>query len=209
MFARRHFLAAVVGAACTLALLAPAGASAAAGSQEAQQLIKGLTDEAVAMASNGLTAQQKEKRFRELLHTSFDMGEIARFILGRFWRTTTQAQQQEFMRLFEELTVLTWVKRFDDYGGETIDVVGTAQEGEQGLLIETRVNRAKGQPIPVTWRVRDRDGRLKVVDIVVEGVSMAITHRSEYTAAAQSSGGIDGLLKAMRDKIAQLQSGNG
>lgn len=209
MHARRRFLSAVLGALCAASLLIPVGAQAGAGMPEAQHLIKGLTDEAVAMASNGLTAEQKEKRFRELLHSSFDMGEISRFVLGRFWRTATQSQQTEFMRLFEDLTVLTWVKRFDDYGGETIDVVNTVAEGEQGMLIETRVNRAKGQPIPVTWRVRERDGRLRVVDIVVEGVSMAITHRSEYTAAAQSSGGIDGLLKAMRTKIAQLQTGNG
>lgn len=206
MFTRRRLIAAVFGAFCALPLVATTATAGAATAQDAQRLIGGLAEQAAAMASKQLPLDQKEAQFRELLHTSFDMGEISRFVLGRFWRTASKAQQQEFMHLFEDLTVLTWVQRFDDYGGETIELVTTHPEGEQGLLIESRVHRAKGQPIPVTWRVRHREGGLRVVDIVVEGVSMAITHRSEYTAAAQSSGGVDGLLQAMRDKITQLRS---
>lgn len=199
---RRGFLAMIIAAACAIGWAAPVSAASDA---DAQRLIKDLTDEAMAMASAQLTADQKQGRFRELLHSSFDLTEISRFILGRYWRTATSEQQREFLRLFEDLTVLTWVKRFDDYGGETMDVVQTTREGDQGLLIETRVNRSAGQPVVVTWRVRDKDGRLKVIDIVVEGVSMAITYRSEYGSALQSAGGLDGLLNAMRDKIAMLQ----
>lgn len=199
MFPRR-----LIAIACALCVLGGVATARAATQQDAEHLINGLTQEAVTMASNKLSGQQKEERFRQLLHNSFDLPEIGRFVLGRFWRTTSAEQQREFLRLFEDLTVLTWVRRFDDYGGETISVISTIRDGD-GMVIETKVNRTKGPSIPVTWRVREAGGRLRVVDIVVEGVSMAITHRSEYTAAVQSTGNIDGLLGAMRKKIAVLR----
>ncbi len=200
MLSRRLF-AAVLGLACLVVTVNP---GFAANREAAEKFMKGLTDEAVSMASRQMTVAEKQARFRELLHTRFDLQEIGRFILGRYWRIATPEQREQFLSLFEDLTVITWSRRFDEYGGETIDVTSFGNEGE-ALLIETRVNRPKGPAVPVTWRVRESEAGFRVVDIIVEGVSMAITHRSEYTSAIQSTGGVDGLLGAMRNKIDMLR----
>lgn len=204
MLSRRFLLAAVAGA---FSLVAWAEVPRAATRDAAETFIRGLTNEAISMAAPNQTLDQKRQRFRELLHRSFDLTEISRFILGRYWRSASPQQQQEFLRLFEDLTVLTWSKRFDEYNGQQMQVVNVGAESEQGMLIETSVDRVAGPPLPVFWRVRDTAGNLKVIDIVVEGVSMAITHRSEYTSAIQGTGGLDGLLDAMRKKIVVLQGG--
>ncbi len=201
MFTRRRLITTFFCAACTMGLATP---TMAATQHDAERLIAGLRDEAVVMASNDLSLPQKERRFRNLLHSSFDLPAIGRFVLGRYWRTATPEQQREFLALFEDLTVFTWVKRFDEYAGEEIRVISTRNEAG-GMVIDTRVERPRGPAIPVTWRATDGGGRLRVVDIVVEGVSMAITHRSEYTSTIRTSGSIDGLLQAMRRKVEELR----
>lgn len=206
MLARRTLLQSLLTAGGLYALGArPARADAAA---EAGQFIQELADTAIATAAaRNLSDGERIDRFRRLFVSAFDLPEISRFVLGRYWRGATPEQQQRFLDLFKEITVLTWSRRFQDYGGETLDVTKVAKDGEQGMFVESRINRATGgQPIPVTWRLRRRDGRFQIVDIIVEGVSMAITHRSEYTSAVRGNGGnLDGLLTAMANKIDVLR----
>lgn len=202
MLSRRSLL---VAAPLAVALLAvPARAQSADG---ARAFIDKLADEAIAIAADkSMSPAEQEKRFRELFVVAFDLPEIARFVLGRHWRNASEQQREQFLALFEELTVLTWAKRFRDYSGETF-VTGEARpDGEARAIVESQVNRRSAPPIPVIWRVSSKGGAWKITDIVVEGVSMAITYRSDYTAAMNASGGkMDGLLEQMRTKVTQLR----
>lgn len=206
MIQRRRFLAVTATTAALLmtGLVSPARADEAA----ARRFVQSLADEAIATtAARNISQQERLDRFRRLFVSHFDLPEIARFVLGRYWRTASPEQQQKFLELFKEITVLTWSKRFQDYAGETLDVTGVSKDGEQGMFVESRINRTGGgQPIPVTWRLRQPNGQYQIVDIIVEGVSMAITHRSEYTAAVRgANGNVDTLLAAMETKINGLR----
>lgn len=206
MFSRRRLFVAITSAVLAASVLA--APARAATPDDARALVKALESEAVAMAAKELTLAQREARFRVLLANHFDVPAISRFILSRHWNTATPEQRQEFQKLFEDMTVLTWVRRFDDYGGQTLDVTKISAEPD-GFLTETAIARRDAPPMPVLWRMAERDGRLRVTDITVEGVSMAITQRQEYGSVIQRQGGIDGLLQLMRSKIAKLQTGNG
>ncbi len=206
MFSRRSLFVAIASA--VLALGIAAGPAQAASDADARALVQALESEAVAMAAKNLTQADREKRFRTLLANQFDVPTICQFILSRHWRTATPEQRQEFQKLFEDMTVLTWVRRFDDYGGQKLNVTRISAEPD-GYITETAIARAGSPPMPVLWRMTERDGRLRVTDIIVEGVSMSITQRQEYGAVIQRNGGIDGLLTLMRGKISNLQTGNG
>lgn len=206
MIQRRRFLAftAMAVALVTVGGSMPARADEAA----ARRFVQSLADEAIAStAARNISQRERLDRFRSLFVSHFDLPEIARFVLGRYWRSASPEQQRKFLDLFKEITVLTWSKRFQDYAGETLDVVGVSKDGEQGMFVESRINRtAGGQPIPVTWRLRQPNGQYQIVDIIVEGVSMAITHRSEYTAAVRGANGdLDNLLAAMQNKVTNLR----
>jgi phospholipid transport system substrate-binding protein len=185
--------------------VAPAAAQT---EQEARAFMERLAGKAISsIAGSKLSEAERLSRFRELFSSSFDLPEIGKFVLGRHWRNATEPQRAEFLKLFEEYTVLTWARRFKEYSGETLKVSNVTKEGDSGVLVETRIERAQGggTSIPVNWRLRKPDGEFKVVDIVVEGVSLAITNRSDMTAVVQSNGGqIDGLLNALRQKVTQL-----
>jgi phospholipid transport system substrate-binding protein len=72
------------------------------------------------------------------------------------------------------------------------------------VLIDSRIDRIQGEPYRVSWRVRESDGSFKILDIVAEGVSMAITLRSEYGTVLKNNGGqLPPLTDALREKVAR------
>jgi phospholipid transport system substrate-binding protein len=179
---------------------APAGAADAnsAASSFMQSLgskaIKELTDPAVPQL-------ERQARFRALLDAHFDIPAIAKFTLGRYWRTSTEEQRTEFTQLFEDFIVQSYSTRFAEYHGEAFQVVGS-DDSERGTVVHSRIDMPS-EGVRVDWHLRSRDGSFAIVDIVVEGVSMAVTQRSEFASVIQSRGGVAGLLDALRAKNAQ------
>lgn len=210
LLSRRRFVGAALVAAFTLTIGSALPARAEAAS-DAKAFIEGLADTAMkTVAVQGIAEQERQERFRSLFVDTFDLPEIGKLVLGRYWRTATPEQQQDFLKLFEDIQVYTWSRRFQDYGGETLEVLGVSPDGDTDSIVESRIKRQAGDPISVSWRVRKEGEIFKVMDIKVEGASMAFTHRSEYSSVIQGSGGkVDGLLAAMRKKIAQLQANPG
>ncbi|HSV28949.1 MAG TPA: ABC transporter substrate-binding protein [Candidatus Omnitrophota bacterium] len=174
--------------------------------QDARAFIMNLADTAMnTVAIKSIDDAERNRRFRTLFVNTFDLPEIGKMVLGRYWRIATPEQQQEFLRLFEEVQVLTWAKRFNDYSGETLEIVAVNPEGETNVAIDSLIHRSKQDPLQVAWLLRKTDGSFRVLDIKVEGASMALTYRSDYGAVIQASGGkIEGLLNALRKKVGQL-----
>lgn len=177
-------------------------ASADGAVPEAQAAVRALGEDALSVLREGLNEQQLTERFRTMLNRGFDVPFIARFVLGRYWRVATPAQREEYVRLFEELIVQTYVDRFQTYSGETFEVQSARQEGRD-IFVQSRIMRpGDAPPIKVDWRVRERDASYKIIDVVVEGVSMAITQRNEFASVIQRKGGrIEGLLEELREKV--------
>ena len=160
----------------------------------AQKAIKSLTNERI-------TVSQREDHFRQLLRQTFELKLIARFTLGRFWRRASAAQQKEYTRLFEDFIVKAYTTRFSDYKGEKFIVGKVRNINDRDTLVQSELTLADGRKIPVYWRVRNGKS-LKIIDVLVEGVSMAITQRDEFSAIINRSGGkLDGLIIALRKKL--------
>jgi phospholipid transport system substrate-binding protein len=142
-----------------------------------------------------------------MLQTSFDLPTIGRFVIGRSWNAATPAQQQEYMRLFEALVVKTYSDRFALYTGEGFEVTSVRPETEKDSIVISQITHPDGsEPTEVDWRVRHKEGKLGIIDVVVEGVSLSVTQRQEYASIVQRDGGkLDGLLVLMRQ---QLQDGD-
>ena len=100
--------------------------------------------------------------------------------------------------------VETYANRFVDYAGETFKITGATPAGDSDTMVSTQVVRPSGPPVNVEWRVRSRDGSHKIIDVVVEGVSMGVTQRSEFASVIQSNGGrIAGLIDALRQRVSK------
>lgn len=204
MLSRRSVLSTALAAAVVLSWSGPVRAD----DGEARAFIQKLADDAMkTVAVKNIANDERNQRFRSLFVEAFDLPEVGRLVLARYWRVATPAQQQEFLRLFEDIQVYTWAKRFSDYAGDGLEILGSQAEGEGDLLVDSRIKRSGQDPIAVAWRVHQTATGWQVLDIKVEGTSMALTHRSEYGSVIQASGGqVEGLLAAMRKKAAQMKA---
>ncbi|MBM3533795.1 MAG: ABC transporter substrate-binding protein [Alphaproteobacteria bacterium] len=204
MIDRRSFLATAIVAAIASA---PSVASSA-NPEAAKTFVRNLANEAIeVMGSKGTPNPERIAKFRELFKRGFDVEAIGRFVLGRYWRDATEVERQEYLRLFEDLIVHTYAGRFSEYSGETLTVLDVRPEEDRVLLVTSHVNRIAGPPIRLDWRVVERDSGFKIVDVVVEAVSMSVTQRSEFASVIQRGGGrVSGLLAALRDKTKSLQT---
>lgn len=203
MFSRRKMFAAIVAAIAGFAAIGPAKA---ADSHPAALFIDELAQAAMdSVVVPGISDEERAKRFRDLFVHYFDLPEIGKFVLGTYWRVATPAQQQEFLKLFEDIQVLTWGRRFKDYSGEDLEIVGVSPEEGGKVTVESRIVSGRQDPIPVSWLLRNTGTGYRVLDIKVTGASMAFTRRSEYASVIRASGGrVDGLLAAMRRQVAQM-----
>lgn len=193
----------VAAAALILVLAALGPIAPAAAAADPTAMINDLGNEALEVLGKNVPPGEREARFRQLFHQDFDVPGIARFVLGRYWRTATPAEQQEFVGLFSEYIALAYSNRLAEYSGETLKVLGSRAEAD-GSLVQSEIVRPNGAPpAKVDWRLSRTDGGYKISDVIVEGISMAVTQRSEFASVIQRNGGqVQGLIRVLRAKTA-------
>jgi phospholipid transport system substrate-binding protein len=182
--------------------------------QEAQTFVRSLAQHAVAsLTGRDVTQAERERAFRGLLVAHFDVPQIGKWALGRYWRIATEAEQREYLDLFEEFIVTTYAQRFRDYTNEQLEVVDVkkATDEDGGLVVNSHIVRDQPKPIRIDWRVAPQpgssDGGYKIVDVVVEGVSMVQTQRSEFSSVIGRNGGkVTGLITELKLKTQQLRA---
>ena len=168
---------------------------------DASVFMNELWTRAVEVLSKKVPVTERLTRFRQLFHADFDGPGIARFVLGRYWRNASEQEQQEFLKLFEDYVVFVYGTRLSNFSGETFKIRGTRAE-EAGTVVSTDIISPGGEaPIKVDWRLINDKGAFKINDVIIEGISMLATQRSEFASVIQRHGGqVSGLLELMRER---------
>jgi phospholipid transport system substrate-binding protein len=197
MLTRRDFL---VTSALTAALLAAAGPRAWAQGDPTSFVVT-LGNQMAAIVNGPGTLEQKKQRMEPLIEQAVDIDSIARFVLGRFWRTATPQQQARFVQLFHAVLINNIAGKIGEFQGVTFTPTTTTQrEGE--TLVGTVIRRPNQQPNNVQWVVSNESGRPRIVDVVAEGTSLRLTQRSDYASyLARNGNSIDALLAAMQRQL--------
>jgi phospholipid transport system substrate-binding protein len=150
-----------------------------------------------------LSDSTRDKQFKALLAQNFDIPRIARFVLGRYWTTANAQDRNTFNDLYEQWVVRIYSSRFKDYSGETVKVTGARPESDTSYIVQSQLIHPNGSPpTNVNWRVRKEDNGFKILDVDVEGVSLALTEREDFESAIQRNGGsVASLNEAMQKKL--------
>lgn len=201
---RRMMIAAVAAAAG----IAPF-ASAAISPGEAEEFVAGVVGEVKLLVESGRPAEQQAEQFRSLLRQRAAVEQVARFVMGGAWRDMSSAQQQEFQDAFLAHVSRIYVNLLSRYNGQTIEVTGSKDFGDKGVLVYSLARGAEVESTAVEWRVSDRAGAVKLIDIIIEGVSLLQTQRQEFAAMLEKRGGdVDRLIADLRSgKLAAEQTG--
>jgi len=171
-------------------------------SGDATGFVVQLGNALVAIVNGPGSYEDKKRRLGPLIEEAVDVDGIARFCLGRFWRTASPAQQQQYTQLFHNVLLNNITGKLGQFQGVTFNATNTTQrEGE--TLVGTTIRRPNQQPNNVQWVVSQATGRPKIIDVIAEGTSLRLTQRSDYSAyLSRNNNDVSALITAMRQQAA-------
>lgn len=171
------------------------------------EFIERLAHDAIGALQNpDLKTDQRSEAFRSVLEEGFDINAMGRFVLGRYWRTASEMERQEYLALFSERIVRIFESRLSQFSGEALTVLEVTPRSPGVTVVASELALVPFPPIRVDWHVATHSDH-KVIDVVVQGISEAITHRDSFGATIQCSGnGLEGLLILLRENAAAQTS---
>ena len=188
-------------------LLAALSQTPARAADEPSAFIQNLGDQAIQILQNKQLGQKdREAQFSKLFTEGFDVAEIGRFVLGRYWNVASPDQQQQYQKLFATYVVAVYANRFSQYSGEKFTVAGS-QPTPDGASVASQIIRPNGgPPINIVWKIAKEGNGFKIRDVVAENLSMTVTQRAEFASVVERGGGgvagIDALNNTLKQKIA-------
>ena len=177
-------------------------ASPALAEGDAASFIAQTGDAVLSLARDqNLSDQQLKDRLRTIADQDFDSPRIAQFVLGRHWRSASDAERREFVKAFKAFMVQVYATRFRQYSGAIFKVLGQRQDGDSAT-VSTEFEQANGQPpAKVMWQVAKQTNGYKITDVSIEGISQAVTYRQEFSSVIeQHSGQVSALTQELLQK---------
>jgi phospholipid transport system substrate-binding protein len=194
------------------ALLAAGAAAQNAKDMKPDELVKAVTDEVIAAVKSDkqLAAGDKEKALKlaeEKVLPHIDFAEAARLAVGRGWSKASKAQQDRIVAEFRRMLVRTYSNAVSSYEGQTMKVLPARyRPDDTDVTVRNQYLRPGRPPVQIDYAMHKTDEGWKIYDIVVEGVSLVVTYRSEFDAVVKQDG-IDGLIKRLAEKNAPAPVG--
>jgi phospholipid transport system substrate-binding protein len=178
-----------------------AQAAGASREPQAEQFVQTAAQRVVAvLADRKLSVAQKKATFHQAINDLADVPKVTNFVLGKYARTITPAQRQQFAAAFRTYAESVYENRINDYRGEKLTVTGSVVRKPGDVVVSTTISGGQlDRPVAVAWRVQGAAGSWKVVDVQFKGVWLAITQQQDFVSTIDNAGGDIGVL------IAQLQ----
>ena len=177
-----------------------------AAEQSPRDVVQSTSDEVLAvLAEKDLSKQERRDKVRTIVLRSMDFETLSRLVLARNWSRFSPAQQQEFIQEFQDHLASVYGRRLDDYRNEKVEIVGDRREPNGDSTVQTKILRGGGSnDIEVDYRLRESNGQWKVIDFIVEEISMVANFRSQFQDIV-ASGGPEKLLQLLKEKTAAGQ----
>ena len=185
---------------------APPAPPAAATQGAARAAIDRLNREVLGILRDAtLERPQKRQKVTNLAYGSLDFETLSRLTLGQYWRGLTPAQQADFVQEYKKHLANTYGHTTDEYTDEDIAIASDRQETNGDWTVLTRIIGTKDgtrqEIAKVEYRLRQKEGAWKVIDVTIDGVSLMANFRAQFQEI-MANGGIDRMMKLLRDKNA-------
>jgi phospholipid transport system substrate-binding protein len=158
------------------------------------------------MDDPALKDKPKDKRaaVRRVADDIFDFGETAKRSLGRHWADRTQAERDEFVKLFGDLLERSYISKIELYGGEKIQYVSDKIDGDQASVMSKLLTKTNTE-VPIEYRMLKKGERWLVYDVIIEGVSLVSNYRTQFNKIIQTSSYAE-LVKKMKSRQEEMSS---
>ncbi|MFQ5418207.1 MAG: phospholipid-binding protein MlaC [Myxococcota bacterium] len=160
-----------------------------------------IDDVLAALNDPSLDFEGRKAAIEKIAYARFDMYTMSRLVLARSWKKFTPDQREQYISEFKAYLANNYGSRINRYDQEQVEITGTRDEPRGDVTVRTRIVGGEFENAVVDYRLRRRDGEWRVIDVVIEGISMVSNFRDQFKAVL-SRGGPEHLLQQLREKNA-------
>jgi len=154
------------------------------------------------LADKSLTTKEKRAKVEQIVYAHFDFTTLSKLVLARNWKQLSPEQQHDFVEEFKRHLSVTYGRNVETYNNERAVITGDRQESNGDWTVKTKIVRPSAEDILVDYRLRQQDGEWRVIDVIIEGVSLVANFRSQFQEILTSSNA-DHLIQLLREKNAK------
>lgn len=165
-----------------------------------------------ALGRTDLSERGRIDAIADTLVEATDVELLSRLVLARYWQQLDDEQRARYQALFRDVVMRSFASRLNQYAKdargpleERFTIASSAPAGRQDVLVRSRVRPQSGSTLAVDWRLRDSDGGPVVIDVIIEGVSLLVSQRSEFAAVIERSD-MEGLLAELQARASSTSS---
>ena len=174
-----------------------------ANSSEEEKFVEKFADEAIMILNNDqISKNEKNDQFTNLVMSAIDLNLISQFVLSKTWKSATDDQKERYISAFKTYFINSYANKLDQYSGEKILVNGSEEAGKY-IIVDTNIIREGTDTLKINlkWRLLNKNGDIKIIDLNIEGISLVIAQREEFQSYLANN---DGNLEALIDKIVSV-----
>ena len=147
--------------------------------KQAEAYIQNLSNQIIFIIENDLVIEKKQNQLLDLFKENASILTISRAALGSKWRTLNNSDKKRFTNAFTTYLVKKYGKQFEEFNGAKLITERSIDAGKRGVLVSTRLIMPATSPISVKWQVWEKNGGFKLIDIIIEDISMLTMEREE------------------------------
>ncbi|MEE8200611.1 MAG: ABC transporter substrate-binding protein [Candidatus Acidoferrales bacterium] len=167
--------------------------------QSVERLYASLIDAMKHAQSLGYAGRYE--KLAPVIDETYDLPFVAEKSLGRHWKRLSEEQRLRWVETFSQFTISTYAERFHSYSGERFEVMDTEPSLYETFIVRSRLVKPGRDPVRLDYRLRQRDGRWRIIDVYLNGtVSQLALRRSEYSGIMKREG-FEALVQALVEKI--------
>jgi phospholipid transport system substrate-binding protein len=126
--------------------------------------------------------------FMPLIAGTHDLDYMGRLTLGQTWSALAPSEQQHFLLLFRELSVIDYARRFRDTGGAGFEVIRAEETAGSRVQVDTVLKMPGETSVSLQYVLHATPSGWRIVNIVAAGVSDLALQRSQYRQILATSG---------------------
>ncbi len=169
-----------------------------------RKFVEEIGNKVITIAAEKTPDATRRAKIIKVIDDAIDAEWIGRFVLGKNYKSSTDLQRQRFTNLYRDFMINTYGPKFKDYNGRKFTVNEVIEQGGFYIAKAEFLPRDSNTPISVDFRVKERNGKLVILDFIAEGISLIETQRSEFNSAI-SQKGTDKFLDELTERVEKLK----
>jgi len=186
-----------------VSVLAAPGVRAATESEAAARAVIAETiDEVLAvLRDKSKPTEDRIRSLEQIVYGRFDLYVMSRLVLARNWKRFSETQKEQYVVEFKQYLTNTYGNRIERYDQQEVEIIGEREEPRGDVVVKTKILGGEFEGALVDYRLRKHDSEWRVIDVVIEGISMVSNYRDQFKSIV-SSGGPELLLEKLKEKNA-------